>query len=108
MADTDLAYFIKGLPKAELHVHIEGTLEPELMFKLAQRNGIQPGSADFPFRTVDDVRKAYIFSNLQDFLDIYYRGANVLRTQQDFYDLATAYFERAHEDNVCHAEIFFD
>ncbi|MGB9154564.1 MAG: adenosine deaminase [Alphaproteobacteria bacterium] len=108
MTDTYLTYFAKNLPKAELHLHIEGSLEPELMFKLAQRNGIQPGSAEFPFKTVDEVRAAYSFSNLQDFLDIYYQGANVLRTEQDFYDLAAAYFERAHEDNVRHTEIFFD
>jgi adenosine deaminase len=108
MTDTYLASFIKGMPKAELHVHIEGTLEPELMFELAQRNHIQPGSAEFPFRTVEEVRNAYNFSNLQDFLDIYYQGTNVLLVEKDFYDLAMAYFKRAHDDNVCHAEIFFD
>ena len=80
---TDLATFIAGLPKAELHLHIEGSLEPELMFALAERNRIQ-----IPFKSVEDVRAAYSFSNLQDFLDIYYAGANVLRTEADFRDLA--------------------
>jgi adenine deaminase len=95
--------FIAGLPKAELHLHIEGSLEPELMFALANRNRV-----DIPFSNVEEVRAAYSFSRLQDFLDIYYRGANVLRTEQDFYDLGTAYFDRAAADNVRHAEIFFD
>jgi adenosine deaminase len=100
---TDLIAFIAGLPKAELHMHIEGSLEPELMFRLAQRNEI-----DIPFKSVEEVRAAYSFSNLQDFLDIYYRGADVLRTEEDFRDLATAYFDRAAADGVVHAEIFFD
>ncbi len=100
---TDLDAFIAGLPKAELHMHIEGSLEPELMFALAGRNGIE-----IPFASVEEVRAAYEFSNLQDFLDIYYRGADVLRTEADFKDLATAYFDRAAADNVVHAEIFFD
>ena len=100
---TDLDAFIAGLPKAELHMHIEGSLEPELMFALAKRNGIA-----IPFASVEEVRAAYEFSNLQDFLDIYYRGADVLRTEADFQDLATAYFDRAAADNVVHAEIFFD
>jgi adenosine deaminase len=100
MNDAD---FIAGLPKAELHLHIEGSLEPELMFALAKRNTIE-----IPFANVEEVRAAYSFSRLQDFLDIYYRGANVLRTEQDFYDLGTAYFDRATADNVRHAEIFFD
>jgi adenosine deaminase len=100
---TDLTAFIAGLPKAELHIHIEGSLEPELMFALARRNGV-----DIPFATVEDVRAAYEFSNLQDFLDIYYRGADVLRTEEDFRDLAAAYFDRAAADAVSHAEIFFD
>ena len=95
--------FIAGLPKAELHMHIEGSLEPELMFALAKRNRIA-----IPFDTVEAVRAAYSFSNLQDFLDIYYQGANVLCTEEDFRDLATAYFDRAAADNVRHAEIFFD
>lgn len=99
----DLDAFVTGLPKAELHVHIEGTLEPELMFDLAKRNGIT-----LPFGSVEALRAAYDFSNLQDFLDIYYQGANVLRLEADFYDLAMAYFERAAADNVRHAEIFFD
>jgi adenosine deaminase len=100
---TDLDAFIAGLPKAELHMHIEGSLEPELMFALAKRNGI-----GIPFASVEEVRAAYQFSNLQDFLDIYYRGADVLRTEADFRDLALAYFERAAADHVVHAEIFFD
>jgi len=100
---TDLDAFIAGLPKAELHMHIEGSLEPELMFALAKRNGIQ-----IPFDSVEAVRAAYQFSNLQDFLDIYYRGADVLRTEADFRDLATAYFDRVAADTVVHAEIFFD
>ena len=95
--------FITGLPKAELHLHIEGSLEPELMFALAARNRVA-----IPFKSVEDVRAAYDFSNLQDFLDIYYAGADVLRTEQDFRDLAVAYFDRAAADGVVHAEIFFD
>lgn len=91
------------LPKAELHLHIEGTLEPELMFKLAQRNKI-----NLPFNTVEDVKKAYQFSNLQSFLDIYYQGANVLQTQEDFYDLTYAYLTKISNQNVKHIEIFFD
>ena len=100
---TVLDAFIAGLPKAELHLHIEGSLEPELMFELAQRNGVA-----IPFDSVEAVRAAYDFSNLQDFLDIYYAGADVLRTERDFEDLAFAYFQRAAADNVRHAEIFFD
>jgi adenine deaminase len=100
---TDLDTFIDGLPKAELHLHIEGSLEPELMFELARRNRVA-----IPFGSVEAVRAAYSFSNLQDFLDIYYAGADVLRTEHDFHDLAVAYFERAATDNVRHAEIFFD
>jgi adenosine deaminase len=100
---TELAHFIGGLPKAELHIHIEGSLEPEQMFALARRNGVA-----IPFRTVEEVRAAYSFSNLQDFLDIYYQGANVLLTEEDFRDLALAYFSRAAADKVVHAEIFFD
>jgi len=100
---TDLDDFIAGLPKAELHMHIEGSLEPELMFALARRNKV-----DIPFESVEAVRAAYSFSNLQDFLDIYYQGANVLREAEDFRDLAIAYFDRAEADNVVHAEIFFD
>ncbi len=100
---TDLDPFIASLPKAELHLHIEGSLEPELMFALAARNGLS-----LPFASVEAVRAAYDFSNLQDFLDIYYAGASVLLTKADFHDLAMAYFERAAADNVRHAEIFFD
>ncbi|MEA3390109.1 adenosine deaminase [Sphingobium sp. CCH11-B1] len=100
---TDIDNFIAGLPKAELHLHIEGSLEPELMFALARRNGIA-----IPYASVEDVRAAYAFSNLQDFLDIYYAGADVLRTRQDFHDLAAAYFDRAAADGVLHAEIMFD
>ena len=100
---TDLSAFIARLPKAELHMHIEGSLEPELMFELAQRNAVE-----IPFDSIEAVRAAYEFSNLQDFLDIYYQGANVLRTEADFRDLALAYFDRAAADGVVHAEIFFD
>ncbi|MEP3225306.1 MAG: adenosine deaminase [Parasphingorhabdus sp.] len=95
--------FIAGIPKAELHLHIEGSLEPEMMFALAQRNQLE-----IPFASADAVREAYAFSNLQDFLDIYYQGMNVLRTEQDFYDLTYAYFQRIAEDHAIHAEIFFD
>lgn len=103
-ATTDLnRTFLRGLPKAELHLHIEGSLEPELMFELAQRNGVT-----LPFATVEAVRAAYAFSNLQDFLDIYYQGAQVLLTEQDFHDLALAYFRRLHADGGVYAEIFFD
>lgn len=94
---------IQALPKAELHVHIEGTFEPELMFEIAQRNQIA-----IPYRSVEEVRQAYNFHNLQSFLDIYYAGANVLVHEQDFYDLAWAYFQKCAEDNVVHTEIFFD
>jgi len=102
-AMTDVDAFIAGLPKAELHMHIEGSLEPELMFALARRNRV-----GIPFRSVEEVRTAYSFSNLQDFLDIYYQGAAVLRTDEDFRDLAVAYFDRAAADAVTHSEIFFD
>ena len=95
--------FIRGLPKAELHMHIEGSLEPELMFALAERNRIV-----LPFKSVEAIRAAYAFSNLQDFLDIYYQGAGVLLTEQDFHDLALAYFKRLAADGGVHAEIFFD
>jgi adenosine deaminase len=98
-----LRQFVAGLPKAELHMHIEGSLEPELMFALAARNRVA-----IPFSSVEAVRAAYAFSNLQDFLDIYYQGAAVLRTEQDFHDLAWAYLLRAHADAVRHVEPFFD
>ncbi|MES2723371.1 MAG: adenosine deaminase [Pseudomonadota bacterium] len=97
------ADFIRGLPKAELHLHIEGSLEPEQMFEFARRNRV-----DLPFKSVEEVRAAYAFSNLQDFLDIYYQGAGVLQTEEDFRDLAVAYFRRAAADGTVHAEIFFD
>jgi len=95
--------FCAAIPKAELHLHIEGTLEPELMFELAKRNGIR-----LRFPSVEAVRRAYQFTSLQSFLDIYYEGAKVLLREQDFYDLTWAYLERAHADGVRHAEIFFD
>ena len=100
---NDLSAFIAGLPKAELHLHIEGSLEPELMFELARRNGIA-----LPFASVEGVRAAYAFSNLQDFLDIYYQGAGVLMTEVDFHDLAMAYFRRVAADGCRHVEMFFD
>jgi adenosine deaminase len=95
--------FIRALPKIELHLHIEGSLEPELMFELARRNNIE-----IPFESAEEVRAAYEFSNLQDFLDIYYQGANVLVAEQDFFDLCWAYLLRCQQDNVRHVEIFFD
>lgn len=95
--------FLLGLPKAELHVHIEGTLEPEFMFELASRNGATTG-----YSTVAELKAAYEFTQLQDFLDIYHQGAAVLRTSEDFHDLTIAYLERAAADGVHHAEIFFD
>jgi adenine deaminase len=98
-----LLNWIKQLPKAELHLHIEGSFEPELMFEIAQRNDIQ-----LPYPNVEEIREAYEFSDLQSFLDIYYAGASVLITEQDFFDLTWAYLERAAEDGVVHAEIFFD
>ncbi|WP_339745816.1 adenosine deaminase [uncultured Maricaulis sp.] len=100
---SSLHALIERLPKAELHLHLEGSLEPELMFELARRNGIE-----IPFASVEDIRKAYDFSNLQDFLDIYYVGMNVLITEADFHDLTMAYLARVHEDNVRHVEVFFD
>lgn len=94
---------IARLPKAELHLHIEGSLEPEMLFDLAGRNGVS-----LPFASAAEVRAAYSFSNLQDFLDIYYQGMSVLQTEADFHDLTWAYLQRAHSDNVRHVEIFFD
>lgn len=99
----DLKAFALALPKAELHLHIEGSLEPEMLFSLAARNGI-----DIPFKSVEEVRAAYNFSNLQDFLDIYYQGMSVLQTEEDFFDLVMAYLNRVRADNVRHVEIFFD
>lgn len=95
--------FVAGLPKIELHVHIEGTLEPELLFALAERNHIE-----LPYPDVDSLRSAYQFTNLQSFLDLYYQGAAVLQTQADFFDLTWAYLLRCQQDNVVHTEIFFD
>ena len=95
--------FIEGIPKAELHLHIEGSLEPELMFALAERNQVA-----LPYSSVEEVRKAYQFTSLQTFLDIYYAGAEVLLVEQDFYDLTWAYLTRMQEQNVKHVEIFFD
>ncbi|WP_020593630.1 adenosine deaminase [Kiloniella laminariae] len=95
--------FIEKLPKVELHLHLEGSLEPELMFELAKRNGVE-----IPFSSPDEVRAAYDFHNLQSFLDIYYQGANVLINEQDFFDLTWAYLLRCQADNVVHVEVFFD
>lgn len=95
--------FVQALPKIELHLHIEGTLEPELLFELAQRN-----SVSIPFKSEGEVREAYEFTDLQSFLDIYYQGANVLIHEQDFFDLTWAYLLRCRQDNVIHTEIFFD
>ena len=102
-SDFSFSEFVRGLPKAELHMHIEGSLEPELMFELARRNGVA-----LPYASVEEIRAAYDFSNLQDFLDIYYQGAGVLITEADFKDLALAYFKRLAADGGTHAEIFFD
>ena len=101
--DDELDTWIRALPKAELHLHIEGTLEPEMMFELARRNRVT-----LPYADIDAVRAAYRFDDLQSFLDLYYAGAAVLRTEADFHDLCWAYLQRAHADGVVHAEIFFD
>ena len=101
--DAGLAAFVRGLPKAELHLHIEGTLEPGMLFELAGRNDVE-----LPFEDEAAVRAAYSFSDLQSFLDIYYQGAAVLHTEQDFYDLMATYLQRAHADGVRRAEMFFD
>jgi len=100
---NEIIKFIKKTPKAELHVHIEGTLEPELMFRLAKRNNIK-----IPFENINDVKSAYNFSNLESFLNIFYQGSNVLIKEQDFFDLTWAYTLKCKEDNVVHTEIFFD
>ena len=100
---STLDQFIAGLPKAELHLHLEGSFEPELMFAIAQRNKVA-----IPFRSVEEVRAAYAFSSLQDFLDIYYAGAQVLLDARDFHDLTLAYLARVAADNVRHVEVFFD
>jgi len=99
----NLPALLAAMPKAELHIHIEGSLEPELIFALAQRNGVA-----LPYASVDELRRAYAFTNLQSFLDIYYAGASVLLKEQDFHDMAWAYLQRAAADNVVCAEIFFD
>ena len=99
----DLLRLAQRLPKAELHLHIEGSLEPEMAFQLADRNRVQ-----LPYPNVEALRAAYAFNNLQEFLDVYYSGMSVLSTERDFYDLTWAYLQRAHRDNVVHAEIFFD
>jgi adenosine deaminase len=103
MLNEQLRQMLQAMPKAELHIHIEGSLEPELIFELAQRNGVS-----LPYASVEMLRQAYAFTDLQSFLDIYYAGASVLLKEQDFYDMTTAYLKRAHADNVRHAEIFFD
>lgn len=102
-AATNYESLIQRLPKAELHVHIEGTLEPEMMFKLAKRNKIK-----IPFNTSEQIKKAYEFADLQSFLDVYYQGTDVLQTSEDFYELTWAYLTKAHKDNIKHVEIFFD
>jgi len=100
---TRLPELLRRMPKAELHIHIEGSLEPELIFALAARNGVK-----LPYASVEELRRAYAFTNLQSFLDIYYAGASVLLKERDFYDMAWAYLERAAADNVVHTEMFFD
>jgi len=100
---SEIIKLIKKIPKAELHLHIEGSLEPELMFKLAKRNKIK-----IPFESVDEIKNAYNFHNLQSFLDIYYQGSKVLISEQDFFDLTWAYLLKSKEDNIVHTEIFFD
>ncbi len=100
---TDHGDFVARLPKAELHLHLEGSLEPELMFALAKRNRVE-----IPFASIDEIRRAYDFTDLQDFLDIYYAGMAVLRTEQDFHDLTLAYLDRVAADGVTHVEPFFD
>lgn len=103
VAADRLPELLRQMPKAELHIHIEGSLEPELIFALAKRNGVQ-----IPHASVDELRRAYAFTSLQSFLDIYYAGASVLLTEQDFYDMARAYLLKAAQDNVLHTELFFD
>ena len=103
VAADRLPELLRCMPKAELHIHIEGSLEPEMIFALAQRNGIA-----IPYNSVDELRRAYAFTNLQSFLDIYYAGASVLLKEQDFYDMTRAYLRKAAADNVVHTELFFD
>ena len=100
---ADFNRYIRLIPKAELHLHIEGSLEPELMFAMAKKNGVK-----IKYKSVEELRAAYDFNNLQEFLDLYYAGADVLLTEEDFYNLTIAYLKKAHEDNVMHTEIFFD
>jgi len=102
-AMRELSSFIEGMPKAELHLHLEGTLEPELKFELAARNGL-----DLSHGSVEEMRAAYDFDDLPSFLDVYYEGMSVLLTELDFYDLAMAYCRKAHSQNVVYAEVFFD
>jgi adenine deaminase len=107
--DQRLRKFIEGMPKIELHLHIEGSLEPELMFDLAARNGVELlNRAGDPYRNVVEIRAAYQFGNLQEFLDLYYQGMSVLMTERDFYDLTAAYVRKIASQNVAHTEIFFD
>jgi adenine deaminase len=101
--NDELFQLARRMPKAELHLHIEGSLEPDMAFRLAERNGVK-----LPYPNVETLRAAYAFNNLQEFLDVYYSGMSVLRTEEDFYDLTRAYLERAHRDNVVHVEMFFD
>jgi len=103
MTTPDLEKFIHALPMAELHLHIEGSFEPELMFEIAERN-----KKEIPFKSVEEIKAAYQFNNLQEFLDIYYQGANVLLHEQDFYDLTYAYLKKIRSENVVHTEVFFD
>ncbi|MDP2338393.1 MAG: adenosine deaminase [Bacteroidota bacterium] len=103
MDQNSIEYFITGIPKAELHLHIEGTFEPELMFEIANRNKLT-----IKYQSVDELKAAYQFNNLQEFLDIYYSGADVLIEEQDFYDLTWAYLLKIHAQNVLHTELFFD
>lgn len=100
---SSMAALIAGMPKAELHMHIEGSLEPELIFRLARRNGVR-----LPYGSIEELKSAYEFTDLQSFLDLYYAGASVLLEEQDFYDMTWAYLQRAHADRVIHTEIFFD
>ena len=101
MLNPQLRAVLEGMPKAELHIHIEGSLEPELIFALARRNNVS-----LPYASVEDLRAAYAFTDLQSFLDIYYAGASVLLQEQDFYDMTAAYLRRAEADNVRHTEIY--
>ena len=103
MNKLSLNDYITKIPKVELHLHIEGTLEPELLFQIAKRNNIK-----LKYNNIEELKSAYNFNNLQEFLDLYYQGANVLQQEQDFYDLTFAYLKNIHGENVVHTEIFFD